>query len=683
MNIFPFLKVNDNYCVLITDEIKECTKVKSSFFLPISSIDFLKNGEKLNSELVNELLKDLHIQVEHDYFVFKNDYSIVLYRKPNILEALTIKRNTDKYFSGLQKIDSFKNNNKSYLLLNLFDEKKNNIGHYLKILMSFCLCNEFSFWLYNGITQTMTLEASSLTSKQLFRTRSDDTSLFEFIDKKIEYESRIPNKIYTNGSVLDHMKTLNRVLIPLESNEHYGILNFYSEFENFDLKSDTIKFLRAYIKNRFSIYKEAMHISFENFENELSKSYDLTDYQPILNDVVKRISNEFKFETCSVLLKKDSSLHLISSHNYIYSGKPKNPVVYSLNSSGLSLETIRTNKTTYSYDLKNDERNSHFYDEPKELESSNWIGIPLVWDNEPKGLLRVSNKYFINENDGAKKVRSLQYEDFIFLQVACRSISNILRIVELLQINELKISELKRNTEELESFSRVFLHEIRTPISKFSLSPIYLTKYLEKGKEQGKVDNEIFEHVRKRLNDITVLGDRLAFVTNVYYYDQIVKPVNIEKINVLSELVFPVVNITKDYVRTKWGVNINHEYNSLIGQVVFGDKRLLNIVLNILIDNAAKYSNEEKKIIRVYGKRDYSNNLFRVFVENHGYPIYDDEVDDIFRDRKRGRYVVENRLEGTGIGLDLAKRIMLNSNGDLRLISNKNPITFEMSIPTF
>ena len=75
--------------------------------------------------------------------------------------------------------------------------------------------------------------------------------------------------------------------------------------------------------------------------------------------------------------------------------------------------------------------------------------------------------------------------------------------------------------------------------------------------------------------------------------------------------------------------------------------------------------------------------MFKIYVSNYGFPIDDNEVDEIFIDKKRGRFVVENKLEGTGIGLSLAKKIMINSNGDLKLISNKNPITFEITIPTF
>ena len=676
MEIIPFLKINTEYYILITDEVKECKKLNPSFFFNKSILIDLKEKETVIKGVVNEILKGVNIRVTSDYNIYKDPKTIVLYRKKRKLESIFKKKQDYEYYLGLQKINTFRIQNKSFLFENLFNEKKIHIGSYLNILMNYFFCDEYTFWLYNGITHIMTREASSYSKDQIHINRTNDTSLFDFVDSGLMYEIRKPNRKYAEKFGLDKMKTLNRIYVPLENKDFYGILNFYSTLENFSLKDKAIKFLQSYIKTRIIENRESMHLALESFEDRLSSGYDLTNYQPFLDDIVEKISNEFKFETCSVFIIKDNMLELISSHNPEFSGKPRFPIRYSLDGEGLSIRTIREEGLVYSYDLQNDKRNSHFYDEPKKLPPTNWIGIPLKWNDQVRGILRVSNKYYLDGQE--RKIRSLRYEDFIFLKAACSSVSSVLRIIELIQKHVSEINNLENKTDELENFGRVFLHEIRTPISKFSLSLISIKKILRK----GSVDANTLSIVEKRLDDITVLGDRLAFITNVYYYEQMVQPVKIEKINVLSEIVFPIINITREYVRTKWKVDIIHDGISLRGHYVLGDKRLLNIVLNTLVDNAAKYSTEEKKPIEIYGKSDILNNVFKIYVSNYGFPIYDDEVDEIFKDRKRGRYVTSNRLEGTVIGLDLAKKIMKNSNGDLKLISNKNPITFEITIPS-
>lgn len=685
MDIIPFLKINSEYYVLITDEVKECVNLSPSLFFTKAMLNYPKENNKIKGSVVNEILRNTNIRVNSDYYAYKDSKTIVFYKKKNVLDIIFHESQDLEYYLGLDKINIFRIRNKSYLLENLFSVKTTNISDSLKILTNYCFCNEYSLWLYNGITKVMTREASSQCEGLDFVEKSSDTSLFDFIESELQYEVRKPLSKYANKVGMGKMATLNRILIPMDINdnkEYCGILNLYSNLEKFSLKDETIKFIQSYIKSRMIEKREFIHIALERFEEQLSSTYDLNDNQLFLNDVVKKISNEFKFETCTVFIKNDNKLKLISTNNAEFSGKPKTPVEYSLDGDGLSIKTIKEGEIVFSYDLQNDKRNSHFYDEPKMLPSTNWIGIPLKWDNEVKGLLRVSNKYSIDEQKN-KKIRNLSYEDFIYLKAACSSVSSILRIIELIEkhkadINDLehKTIELEQKTSELENFNCMLLHEIRTPISKFSSSPDIIKILLKR----LNINNDNLSVIEKKLDDITVLGDRLAFIANVYYYDQVAQPTYIEELNVLADIVYPILNITREYYKTKWKIDIKYDGDGLRGNFVIGDKRALNIVLNSLVDNAAKYSTPDKKPIEIYGKRDIINNMYKIYVSNYGFPIYDDELEVIFEDRKRGRYVKDNMLEGTGIGLSLAKKIMKNSNGDLRLVSNRNPITFEISI---
>ena len=63
---------------------------------------------------------------------------------------------------------------------------------------------------------------------------------------------------------------------------------------------------------------------------------------------------------------------------------------------------------------------------------------------------------------------------------------------------------------------------------------------------------------------------------------------------------------------------------------VYGDKTLLNIVFNTLIDNAGKYSINTRRPINVSGGQEPASDLFHIEVSNYGLPIDPEEAEAIF-----------------------------------------------------
>jgi len=189
------------------------------------------------------------------------------------------------------------------------------------------------------------------------------------------------------------------------------------------------------------------------------------------------------------------------------------------------------------------------------------------------------------------------------------------------------------------------------------------------------------EKVMKQLDDIQVMGDRLEFVAKTFNFNQIVTRRYFETLSVLGDIVFPVINITRGYLRKQYDRDIQLDANPLHSCRVYGDKTLLNIVFNTLIDNAGKYSLGTRKPITVSGGYEAEGDFFRLEVSNYGLPIHQDETGRLFDKGFRGGEAIRQGIGGTGIGLHLASRIMDEGNGELLLTSLADPVTFVIRIP--
>lgn len=285
---------------------------------------------------------------------------------------------------------------------------------------------------------------------------------------------------------------------------------------------------------------------------------------------------------------------------------------------------------------------------------------------------RVKDKHAI---ENKSKLINLKPSDFESLQSICTHISNILDIEYAHKSLQLSTKEFEKSYNDLKNFHKVFLHEIRTPISTFSTSPLRIQKLL-KNYDENKFS------VEKKLDDIKVMGERLSFIANTYYFHELVKSRKPKKLSVMKNIVFPVLNISRDYIRNQYEIYIHLDLIHLEGAYVYGDKMLLNIVFNTLISNAGKYGQISGKPITVKGERDANGNYFYIVVSNYGLFIHENEREKIFFNGYRGQEVEKQKLGGTGIGLYLAKEIMKNQqNGDLLLTSYEKPVTFKIKIP--
>ena len=102
------------------------------------------------------------------------------------------------------------------------------------------------------------------------------------------------------------------------------------------------------------------------------------------------------------------------------------------------------------------------------------------------------------------------------------------------------------------------------------------------------------------------------------------------------------------------------EYDQMM---VAGDESLLKIALSNIIDNACKYSEDHKVLVKL----QYIENHVGVIFEDRGIGISQEDLSRVYEPFYMGKNALAHK--GTGIGLPLVNQIIKNHNGQLKITS--------------
>ena len=233
----------------------------------------------------------------------------------------------------------------------------------------------------------------------------------------------------------------------------------------------------------------------------------------------------------------------------------------------------------------------------------------------------------------------------------------------------------EKDLSEFKHHTRVFLHEVRTPVQSFIDSPRNIRESLLR---KYSTDDHTIDWSVRNLIDLESLAARLSFLVACQRREHLFKDMEIHKYFLLKNIVMPVVQTYKPYIKKKYDLDIQLDDTLLRSRLVYGNINLLHIAVNIFIDNAAKY-NKSKRPILVYGELTKAGKVSTV-VENDGYEILEEEEERIFDDGYRGMKVRGLKIDGTGVGLELAKDIAHKLNGTVTLKSRFNPVSFSIEL---
>jgi len=288
---------------------------------------------------------------------------------------------------------------------------------------------------------------------------------------------------------------------------------------------------------------------------------------------------------------------------------------------------------------------------------------------ESKGTFKINNLYFNNyiyrlDNDSLTIINTKMIQERLTRDLLYSLILFTVMELIVLVITHIITNYLTKPAEESFNKQKEFIanasHELKTPLAVIIASSDALEK-----DNNPKWLNNIKDETEKMNKLITNLLDlsKLENGINIENY----KEENLSKIVEKESLTFESIAYEKDvFLDTVVDENIKFKCN------VFE----INELLSILIDNAIKHS-EKKSHIKISLQENKSNILLKVV--NKGDEIKKEECEKIFerfyrldksRNRSEGRY---------GLGLAIAKNIVLNHNGKIRAYSDNGFTTFEVN----
>ena len=239
---------------------------------------------------------------------------------------------------------------------------------------------------------------------------------------------------------------------------------------------------------------------------------------------------------------------------------------------------------------------------------------------------------------------------FVFLEVIIFILSRL--------ISEWITKPARESFDKQKQFIADASHELKTPLSVIVASSEAL--------EDSPKEKKWLTNIKEEANRMNLLITDLLELAKSEQKTDILKESELSKVVELSTLTF-------EGKAFESNIKIDYDINPNIKMKM--SENSIKQLVEILLDNAVKHS-KEKSTINISLKED--NNLIELLVQNKGEAIPKGEEEKIFErfyrvDKSRNRD--SNRY---GLGLAIAKNIVLNHNGKISAYSSDGTTTFKI-----
>lgn len=200
-------------------------------------------------------------------------------------------------------------------------------------------------------------------------------------------------------------------------------------------------------------------------------------------------------------------------------------------------------------------------------------------------------------------------------------------------------------------------HELRTPIAVIQGYVNMLDRW---GKEDEAILNESIEAIKNEANHMQKLVEQLLFLARG---DANRQSLDMKKL-CLND-------IMEEVYEESLMIDEKHHYRyEVTGRVnVFGDSDMLKQSARILIDNAAKYTEEGEEILIRVGEWKDGSPFYSI--QDNGIGMAPQEVTHVFDRFYRADAVRNSKTGGTGLGLSIAKWIIDRHQGYCDIVSRE------------
>ncbi len=229
------------------------------------------------------------------------------------------------------------------------------------------------------------------------------------------------------------------------------------------------------------------------------------------------------------------------------------------------------------------------------------------------------------------------------------------------------LDRIETSYESQKQFVSDASHELRTPIAVIQGYANMLNRW---GSSNEEVLQESIEAIQNEARSMQDLVEKLLYLSR---HDKKTLKLNKKRFNMKP--------IVEDMVKETKLVAANRIINSPILEdaYVYGDKQALKQAIRIFIDNAVKYSRDGDQITVLCQQ---INGDCVITVQDTGIGMTRTDVDHIFSRFYRSDHVRNQNISGHGLGLSLAKLIIMAHTGKIKVRSQFGKgSTFIITLP--
>ncbi|MBB2184722.1 HAMP domain-containing histidine kinase [Lachnospiraceae bacterium MD1] len=229
------------------------------------------------------------------------------------------------------------------------------------------------------------------------------------------------------------------------------------------------------------------------------------------------------------------------------------------------------------------------------------------------------------------------------------------------------LDRIETSYESQKQFVSDASHELRTPIAVIQGYANLLNRW---GTTNEEVLHESIEAIQNEARSMQDLVEKLLFLSR---HDK--------KTLKLTKKRFNMRLLIEDMVKETKLVAANRIINAPIMEdvIVYGDKQSIKQAIRIFIDNAVKYTKDGDEITILCQK---INEDCVITIQDTGIGMTRNDVDHIFDRFYRSDNVRNQNISGHGLGLSLAKLIILAHTGKIKVRSQyKKGSSFIITLP--
>lgn len=235
------------------------------------------------------------------------------------------------------------------------------------------------------------------------------------------------------------------------------------------------------------------------------------------------------------------------------------------------------------------------------------------------------------------------------------------------------IEHIKSSYQRQRQFLADASHELRLPLSVLLSS----VEVIENDDENqfSNFTKQILSDMKDEIKKMSfIIGNLLTLARSNTTASDLIK----EHFNV-KPIAEQIVRILEPIAQTK---NIELELNIPENTVIYADKERISQLLQIFLDNAIKYTDNNGRIQLFIETPVTSPPLLKIIVKDNGVGIAPEEQDLIFERFYRVDKARSRNIQGTGLGLSIAKWIVEAHKGSIKVVSQPGKgSSFIVTIP--